>query len=214
MDWSGPEDRKWHLCFFIQPAVCFGAYALESVDYRALGSHREKKKELHWGYVLLLSAQNSIAYERNIAYMYCLILINLCAQDKFIYRKQAQQNIHSSRHPLVDSYGCRRFIKIYFSLGMSYQDILSALALHGIIVSKRQLTRILRACGLYCRQYSELDDAIDFKAGQLEGPGKLHGYRWMYAKCSERGICIRKEDMRILTSLLCSTQSTLKHAWD
>ncbi len=38
-------------------------------------------------------------------------------------------------------------IKIYFSLGMSYQDILSTLALHGIIVSKRQLTRILRACG-------------------------------------------------------------------
>lgn len=93
-------------------------------------------------------------------------------------------------------------IKICFSMGMIYADILSTLALFGIIVSARQLTRILRANGLYRRRYSDLDDAIDFIAGQLEGPGKLHGYRWMYAKCLEQGIRIRKEDTRILLSLL------------
>ncbi len=43
---------------------------------------------------------------------------------------------------------------------MSYQDILSTLVLHGIIVNKRQLMKILRVCGLY----SDLDDAINFKA--------------------------------------------------
>lgn len=93
-------------------------------------------------------------------------------------------------------------IKIYFNLGMGYQDMLTTLALQGIIVSKRQLTRILRAFGLYRRQYANIEDAIDFIVGQLEGPGKLNGYRWMYAKCLERGIRIRKEDVRILLSLL------------
>ncbi len=60
-------------------------------------------------------------------------------------------------------------IKINLSFGMSYQDILSTLALHGIIVSKRQLRRMSRACGLYRCQYSDLDDDIDFVAGHLEG---------------------------------------------
>ncbi|KAK0152942.1 hypothetical protein N1851_005378 [Merluccius polli] len=59
-----------------------------------------------------------------------------------------------------------------------------------------QLTRIL-----YRRQYN-FEDAIDFIVGQLEGPGKLHGYRWMHAKCLERGIRIGKEDVRIFLSLL------------
>lgn len=47
-------------------------------------------------------------------------------------------------------------ITVYFGLGMNYQDVLTTLALQGIIVSKRQLTRIPRANGLYRRQYAEM----------------------------------------------------------
>ncbi|KAF3854256.1 hypothetical protein F7725_022311, partial [Dissostichus mawsoni] len=103
-------------------------------------------------------------------------------------------------------------IKLYFGLGMSYQDILTTLALQGIIVSKSTLRRILRACGLNRRKYADLEVAIDYIVGQLGGPGQLHGYRWMYAKLLERGIRIRKEDVRILLSLLdpVNSQARLK----
>lgn len=67
-------------------------------------------------------------------------------------------------------------IKLYFRLGMSYQDMLTIIALQGIIVSKRHLRRVLRACALYHWQYADLEDAIDFIVGQLEGPGKFHGF--------------------------------------
>lgn len=93
-------------------------------------------------------------------------------------------------------------IKLYFSLGMRYQDILNTLALQGIIVSKRQLMKTLKVNGLHRRQYDNLEDAVDFICSQLEGPGQLHGYRWMYVKCLEQGIRVRKEDVRILLSLL------------
>ena len=63
------------------------------------------------------------------------------------------------------------------------------------------VNRILRSRLLYRRKY-DLDAGIDFIVDQLQGPGKDHGYRWMYTKCKQRGISIRKEDVRILLSLL------------
>ena len=92
-------------------------------------------------------------------------------------------------------------IELYFSLGMSYKDILKSLVLQGIIITERHLHRILRARILYRRRY-DLDAGIDFIVDQLKGPGKDHGYRWMYTKCIQQGIYIRKEDVRILLSLL------------
>ncbi|KAF6722217.1 hypothetical protein FQA47_016494 [Oryzias melastigma] len=92
-------------------------------------------------------------------------------------------------------------IKVYFQMGMNYKDILQSLALHGIIVSERHLHRILRGMRLERRRY-DLDEAIDFIVEQLQGDGQDHGYRWMYTKCKQRGIRVRKEDVRILLSLL------------
>lgn len=93
-------------------------------------------------------------------------------------------------------------ITLYFQLGMRYKDILFTLALHGFIISKRTLIRILATLGLSRRQYSDLQSAIDFIIDQLQGPGQFHGYRWMYAKCMEHGIRIRKEDVRIILAEL------------
>ncbi|KAF6721335.1 hypothetical protein FQA47_004064 [Oryzias melastigma] len=92
-------------------------------------------------------------------------------------------------------------IKVYFQMGMNYKDILQSLALHGIIVSERHLYRLLRGMRLERRRY-DLDEAIDFIVEQLQGDGQDHGYRWMYTKCKQRGIRVRKEDVRILLSLL------------
>ncbi|CAL9702157.1 unnamed protein product [Knipowitschia caucasica] len=92
-------------------------------------------------------------------------------------------------------------IEFYFRLGMSYKDILKSLALQGTIITERHLNRILRARLLYRRRY-DLDAGIDFIVDQLQGPGKDHGYRWMFTKCKQHGISIKKEDVRILLSLL------------
>ena len=93
-------------------------------------------------------------------------------------------------------------IEFYFRLGMSYKDILKSLALQGFIISdsERHLNRLLRARSLHRRRY-DLDAGIDFIVDQLQGSGKDHGYRWMYTKCIQQGIRIRKEDVRILLSL-------------
>ncbi|CAL9706651.1 unnamed protein product [Knipowitschia caucasica] len=92
-------------------------------------------------------------------------------------------------------------IEFYFRLGMSYKDILKSLALQGTIITERHLNRILRARLLYRRRY-DLDAGIDFIVDQLQGPGKDHCYRWMFTKCKQHGISIKKEDVRILLSLL------------
>ncbi|KAL2087589.1 uncharacterized protein LOC109138370 [Larimichthys crocea] len=100
-------------------------------------------------------------------------------------------------------------IELYFRLGMKYKDILKSLALEGFIISERHLHRLLRARSLHRRRY-DLDAGIDFIVDQLQGSGKDHGYRWMYTKCIQHGIRIRKEDVRILLSLLDPVASQLR----
>ncbi|KAL3976399.1 hypothetical protein ACER0C_022285 [Sarotherodon galilaeus] len=73
--------------------------------------------------------------------------------------------------------------------------------MQGTIITERHLNRILRAKLLYRRKY-DLDAGIDFIVNQLQGPGKDHGYRWMFTKCKQHGIAIRKEGVRILISSL------------
>ena len=101
-----------------------------------------------------------------------------------------------------------RVIEFYFRLGMSYKDILKSLALQGFIISERHLYRLLRTRSLHRRRY-DLDAGIDFIVDQLQGCGKDHGYRWMYTKCVQHGSRVRKEDVRILLSLLESVETEL-----
>ena len=48
------------------------------------------------------------------------------------------------------------------------------------------------------KAYSDLSVLVDFISDQLQYSGQLHGYRWMYAKCREHGLRVRKEDVRLL----------------
>ena len=93
-----------------------------------------------------------------------------------------------------------QFIDFYFELGLKYKDITSVLGnRHGFLVSERHLKRILRARGHARRHaYSELAVLVDFIHNQLQYSGQLHGYRWMYAKCREHGLRVRKEDVHLV----------------
>ncbi|CAL8234156.1 unnamed protein product [Arctogadus glacialis] len=46
--------------------------------------------------------------------------------------------------------------------------------------------------------HQDLSVLVDFISDQLQYSGQLHGYRWMYAKCREHGLRVRKEDVRLL----------------
>lgn len=92
-------------------------------------------------------------------------------------------------------------IDFYFNLGLKYKDIIKTLHLHGISLTERHLHRLLRARNIYRRRY-DIDAGIDFILQQLQGPGKDHGYRWMYTKCKQHGIAIKKEDVRIILAFL------------
>lgn len=94
-------------------------------------------------------------------------------------------------------------ILLYFNIGLQYLEILDALASqHGFVLSLRHLKRILRENGLQRRNYSDLGTTIDFIRSQLNTSSRLHGYRWMHAKCLEHGIRAKTEDVRIILQLL------------
>ncbi|XP_054641995.1 uncharacterized protein LOC129187166 [Dunckerocampus dactyliophorus] len=92
-----------------------------------------------------------------------------------------------------------RFIEFYFELGLKYKDIKTVLSSkHRFEVSQRHLKRICSERGLSRRKaYSDVAVLVDFIKYQLQYSGQLHGYRWMYAKCRESGLRVRKEDVRM-----------------
>ena len=95
-------------------------------------------------------------------------------------------------------------IRLYHNMGMSYKDIVSALCSeHGIFLSLRHLKRILKANGLFRRKgYSAIGEVVDFIHSQLKQSGQLHGYRWMFQKLKDRGLCCKKEDVRTILRVL------------
>ena len=95
-------------------------------------------------------------------------------------------------------------IKLYFDMGMLYKDIVQILTLeHGIIVSLRHLKRILKELGLFRRKnYSNIADVVEFVHNQLRNSGRLHGYRWMSEKCHLHNLRCKKEDVRLILSIL------------
>ena len=94
----------------------------------------------------------------------------------------------------------RGLVELYFHLGLAYKDIKSLLASrHHYIISERHLKRILKLCRLFRRKgYTHLDQVITFIHEQLQASGQLHGYRWMFTKCKENGLHVRKEDIRLI----------------
>ncbi|KAJ8302230.1 hypothetical protein KUTeg_021217 [Tegillarca granosa] len=83
-------------------------------------------------------------------------------------------------------------INLYFNFGLIYDDIVFVLAEnHGIKISTRHLKRRLSRLNLRRRQYS-LEDVVDFIKEEVKGPGLLHGYWILFAKCRDRGLQVKK----------------------
>ena len=95
-------------------------------------------------------------------------------------------------------------IHFYFEMGLIYRDIVRVLVLnHRIVISERQLKRVLKSRGLARRKsFDNIAEIIDFIQHQLDLSGQLHGYRWMYEKCNVNGIKCKKEDVRIILQVL------------
>ncbi|XP_043976973.1 uncharacterized protein LOC122833467 [Gambusia affinis] len=101
-----------------------------------------------------------------------------------------EQTVHS----------CVSFVDFYFEIGLQYKEIQSLLAKkHGCHISVRHLKRILSARGHTRRNYyADLASLVEFVRRELQSSGQLHGYRWMYAKCRQHGLRVRKEDVRLI----------------
>ncbi|XP_074525951.1 uncharacterized protein LOC141790170 [Halichoeres trimaculatus] len=107
-----------------------------------------------------------------------------------------------------------RFIDFYFEIGLKYKDIKTILeSRHGCQISERHLKRVLKARGLFRRRYySDLAVLAEFISSQLQYSGQLHGYRWMYVKCRQHGLRVRKEDVRLVLKELDPSGVSLRQA--
>ena len=104
-------------------------------------------------------------------------------------------------------------IRLYYGLGMHYRDIVDILALkHGLVISKRHLARLLKSMGLGRRRYGDIANVILFIERELGCSGALHGYRWMYQKCIDNGLQVRKEDVRLILAALSPDARTARQA--
>ncbi|KAK1172320.1 hypothetical protein AOXY_G4861 [Acipenser oxyrinchus oxyrinchus] len=105
-------------------------------------------------------------------------------------------------------------IEFYFHLWLKYKDIVSVLyTRHGYVISERHLKRISKSRRLFRRKgYTEIEEVINFIHAQLQTSGQLHGYRWMYAKCRENGLHVKKETVRLILIELDPSGVKLKKA--
>ncbi|XP_062422189.1 uncharacterized protein LOC134102881 [Pungitius pungitius] len=97
-----------------------------------------------------------------------------------------------------------QYIEDYFKRGFTTDEILQLLSsLHGIVLSKRTLERILNKKQLWRRKNkTDVAEVATFIEQQLETSGQCHGYRWMHQKCWLHGIITDRETVRILLQLL------------
>ncbi|CAH0551685.1 unnamed protein product [Brassicogethes aeneus] len=92
----------------------------------------------------------------------------------------------------------------YFSLGLQQREIITMLeSVHNIIISPRNLKRILKKNNSYGRRnFSNPNTVAAFIESQLSGSGQMHGYRWMHLKCIQHGLVVTQETVRELLKLL------------
>ena len=90
-------------------------------------------------------------------------------------------------------------IERYFQLGLQYWEILAFLLLsHGIVLSLRQLKRILARRGLRRRNNtSDVDTVLKAVETELNGSGRIVGYRGMWQRLQQdHNLVIGKETVR------------------
>ena len=92
-----------------------------------------------------------------------------------------------------------QLIESYFNLCFTQNEIVAFLAVsHGIVISSRQLKRILRIRGLRRRgNYVDLGLVISIIEQETEGSGSCIGYRAMWQRLrTEHGITVSRETVR------------------
>ncbi|KAK9977241.1 hypothetical protein ABG768_019062 [Culter alburnus] len=89
-------------------------------------------------------------------------------------------------------------IRFYFDQGLTQTEIALCLSvIDNFHISVRHLRRRLSDLQLYRRrQYSDPERVVSFIASQLEGPGRLHGYRMMFERCRLNGLRLTREMVR------------------
>lgn len=95
-------------------------------------------------------------------------------------------------------------IEAYFRRGFTNNEILAVLdEVHGVVLSKRTLERILCRKKLWRRKNkTDVAEVAVFIQMQLENSGQCHGYRWMHQKCWMNGLVTDRETVRVLLRLL------------
>ncbi|KAL2096354.1 hypothetical protein ACEWY4_008502 [Coilia grayii] len=87
-----------------------------------------------------------------------------------------------------------RLIRQYFDQGLTQAEIaLSLLIRDNIKISPRHLRRRLARLRLYRQRYSDPAEVVDFICKLMNGPGRLHGYRMMHARCLLAGFRVSRD---------------------
>jgi len=95
-------------------------------------------------------------------------------------------------------------IKFYFMLGLRHGEILLLLStVDDIVMSMRTLRRVLKCMGLY-RRKNESDplEVASFLIDQLEGHGRLYGYKLHHLTCIQAGFVVTQNTVRHLLKCL------------
>ena len=108
---------------------------------------------------------------------------------------------------LVDDGNTPREVLIeeYFKAGLNYSEISAFLFLvHGVLLSVRQLKRILKAMGLQRRRNpSDVNDIIDALEQELRGSGNRVGYRQMHQRLTvNHGLNVDRETVRKMVKIV------------
>ncbi|CAC5423598.1 unnamed protein product [Mytilus coruscus] len=99
-------------------------------------------------------------------------------------------------------------IEMYYTLRLTFDEIK-----YKVIISTRQLKRIVASLGLYRRRSrGNLFDVATFISKELKVSGQPHGYRWMHTNCLERGLEIDKESVRLIIKCLDPTGVKCRNA--
>ena len=98
----------------------------------------------------------------------------------------------------------QHIISMYFYLGLSYKEILCALAFnHRLIISLRTLKKRLRGQRLFRRKYlTDILDVASFILEQLRESGNMHGYTWMHLKCLQAGRVVQRDTVYAIMKIL------------
>lgn len=95
-------------------------------------------------------------------------------------------------------------VKDLFKLGLGQEEICAVLLTRfHYNLSVRHLRRILARLQLYRRKdFTNLNEVVEFLQRQIERSGQLHGYRFMHLKCITHGLVVSRETVRVLLGIL------------